>query len=342
MKIKRSRFSSRRRTPWDDSETDEVQKLIQKRFKEDYRTKHLKLSETEENKVFNSMPITICRRCGKGNIKKNGFDKKGLQRYYCKDCKRDFVPTTNTIFENHKISLTEWIDFLYDLFNYGSTSLVSKINKNSISTTNYWLDKVFLVLQNYQNNIKLSGKVYIDEMFYSVIKSDIKMKNGNKLRGISNNQYCIGIGYDGTNVIAIVEGLGKTSIEKTKNAFQKHIAPGSLLIHDDEKAHRSLVKDLNLVNKSYNSLLLKGLDDKQNPLRPVNHQCDLAKQFLNTHSGFNRSHLQDYLNLFCFISNGHKDRLEKIYDFIKLALNTNIQLKYRDCFKMVDDVDDIK
>ncbi len=86
--------------------------------------------------------------------------------YYCKDCKKRFTPTKNTIFENHKISLTEWIEFLLDIFNYGSTTLTSKVNKNTLNTSIYWLEKVFLVLINWQENIILKDKVYIDEMFY--------------------------------------------------------------------------------------------------------------------------------------------------------------------------------
>ena len=60
----------------------------------------------------------------------------------------------------------------------------------------------------------------------------------------------------------------------------------SKLIHDDEKAHRELVKKLKLVDDSYKSTRLKTKKDNDNPLRPINHQCDLIRQFLNTHSGF--------------------------------------------------------
>ena len=63
-----------------------------------------------------------------------------------------------------------------------------------MNTSTYWLQKVFLILREYQKDILLKKEVYIDEMFYTVIKSDLKTKDGKKLRGISHNQYCIGIG----------------------------------------------------------------------------------------------------------------------------------------------------
>lgn len=107
--------------------------------------------------------------------------------------------------------------------NYSSTALSSKTNKNGINTSLYWLHQVFLVLREYQKDIVLCKNVYIDEMFYKVIKSDIKMKDGKQLRGLSKNQHCIGVGYDGTNIIAIEECLGKTTAKITKHTFINHI-----------------------------------------------------------------------------------------------------------------------
>ena len=326
--------SSRQKTPWDNEvNKSTTEKFIIEIYKGHYKAKHPKLIDTKEYELINSININECRYCCSKNIKKNGFTKNNVQRYYCKECKKEFTATTNTIFENHKISITEWIEFLLDLFNYSSTTLISKVNKNSINTSIYWLQKVFLVLKNWQDNIILKDKVYIDEMFYSVVKSKIKTKNGKKLRGLSNNQYCIGIGYDGDNIIAIVEGLGKTSIDKTTATFKNHIKEGSIIIHDDEKSHRKLVKDLKLIDESYNSLWLKTKKDEDNPLRPINHQCDLIKQFLNTHSGFDRDDLQDYLNLYCFMNSKPRNKLEKVKLLLELAFSTNVTLKYKDLFK---------
>jgi len=326
--------TSRQKTPWDDSANITiVQSFIKTTYKNIYKQKHQKLFDTNENEIINDVKIAECPYCCSTSFKKKGFTKNKIQRYFCKNCKSEFTPTTGTIFENHKISITEWIEFLLDLFNYGSTSLISKVNRNAINTSIYWLQKTFLLLKEYQKSVILEGNVYIDEMFYKVIKSEIDTKNGKQLRGLSHNQYCVGLGYDGKNIIAIVEGLGKTSTAKTMNAFLSHIKAESKIIHDDEKAHRKLVKELKLKDESYSSLLLKTLEDDKNPLRPINHQCDLIRQFLNTHSGFDRNNLQDYLNLYCFMNSGHKKRLEKVDELLELALNTKVTLKYRDFFQ---------
>lgn len=325
--------SSMQKTPWDNvNDLTITQKFIKDKYKENYGFKHPKLVETNEYVIINSVKITKCRYCNSEFIVKRGFTQNKIQRYYCKNCKKKFTPTTNTIFDNHKISITEWIEFLLNIFNYSSTNLTSKMNKNGINTSIYWLNKTFLVLREYQKNIVLTGKVYIDETFYKELKSNIKTIDGKQPRGLSKNQYCIGLGCDSKNIIAIFEGLGKTSSDRTKEAFITHIDSNSTLIHDEEKSHQVLIDELNLVNISYNSNDLKKLDDKDNPLRKINHQCDLLKQFLNAHSGFDRGDLQDYLNLYCFINGGHKNRLEKVNELLELALSTNTTLRYRDLF----------
>lgn len=326
--------TSRKRTPWDNKDdTTALQDFIKEKYKGNYGFKHPNLSDTNEASILNSIQITNCRYCNSSQISKKGFTNNNVQRYVCKNCGKKFIPTTGTIFENHKISITEWIEFLLDIFNYSSTSLTSRVNKNCMNTSIYWLHKTFLVLKNWQNDILLEGSVYIDEMCYKVIKSDIETKDGKQLRGQSRNQYCIGIGYDDRNILAIVEGLGKTSTEKTRDTFINHIQKKSKLIHDDEKSHSVLVDELNLKSISYSSTWLKDKKDDDNPLRPINHQCDLIRQFLNAHSGFDRADLQDYLNLYSFMNSGHKNKLKKVHDLIALALTTNVTLEYRELFK---------
>lgn len=172
--------TSRRKTPWDNEEQTVIQKFISRKYMDNYNQKHPKLSETDESVIINSIEIKECHYCHSKNIIKRGKNQNKIQRYYCNDCKKRFTPITGTIFENHKISITEWIEFLLDIFNYSSTTLTSKVNKNSINTSNYWLHKVFLVLKDNQKDKMLKDKFYIDEMFYSVMKSDIKTKDGKK------------------------------------------------------------------------------------------------------------------------------------------------------------------
>lgn len=256
--------------------------------------------------------------------------RNGIQRYGCKKCGRRFTIVTGTLLENHKVSVSEWIEFCLNLFRHDSFSSVSANNKNSRTTTAYWTKKLFLLLSGYAGSIILSGKVYIDETYYDEILSKRITRDGKELRGMSRNRYCIAVGYDGTNVYAYFEGMSKPSQKTTKEAFLGHIAKGSHLIHDREKSHRILIGELELTDESYNAKEISKLPDRDNPLAKINHQCYLLKDFLNAHPGFSRENLQGYLDLFCFMQNPPYDRLEKVEILIRAIVYTQIALKYRD------------
>ena len=180
--------------------------------------------------------------------------------------------------------------------------------------------------------IVLRGKAYIDETFYKLRKEDIQMKeDGLQYCGLSRNQICIGIGCDlSSHVFCTIEGNGKTSSKKTLEAFLHHIEPGATLVHDREKSHDSLVKDLHLVSEAHSSKSLKGLPDKENPMDEINQHCRQLKQFLNSHSGFDRANLSDYLNLFAFIVNPPNDPYKKIEILLNRVFENPISLSYRE------------
>jgi len=181
-----------------------------------------------------------------------------------------------------------------------------------------------------QNNIVLSGNVWFDETFYTVRSGDIVHKdNGDKLRGLSQNQICIGVATDKRYTVLLVEGTGKTSQKKTADAFRHHISQGSTLFHDEEAAHKKLIAELSLKSKSFSSKELKNLPDKENPLNPINRVHAILKKFLNAHSGFDRNNLQNWLNLFAFISNPPNDFLEKVDLIVNLAFKNPKLLRYR-------------
>ena len=87
-----------------------------------------------------------------------------------------------------------------------------------------------------------------------------------------------------------------------------------------------------LKSESYKSAYLKTLGDMHNPLNRINHYCDLLKKFLNSHPGFDRDELQDYLNLFSFMMNKPHNKLEKVNILLDKAINTSKSITFRDYY----------
>ena len=120
-----------------------------------------------------------------------------------------------------------------NIFRYVSLNADSWNNRNAISTSKYWLEKLFFTLENSQNNVVLSGTVWLDETYYSLMMRErVRDESGRLLRGLSRNQICIGFATDKKHTICFVEGFGKPSQKRSYDAFKDHIAPGSTLIHD--------------------------------------------------------------------------------------------------------------
>lgn len=331
---KDSSHKSRRKTPWDGEEQrTAMQEFLYKNYSTRYENDHPRLSETGETELINAYVPKICPYCESEAMKMNGHTGNGVQRYKCLACKQSFTPVTRTIFEGHKVSLSEWIDYILNICRYVSINADSWNNRNAFTTSRYWLEKLFLVLESYQNSLKLTEQIWFDETFYSVRNEDIALTaEGNKLRGLSSNQMCIGVACDKTRTICIFEGYGKPSQKRTLESFKEHIAIGSTLIHDEDNAHKKLIQELSLNSIAYDSRKIKLLSDKDNPLNRVNRIHYLLKNFLHSHTSFNRDKIQGYLNLYTFVMNPPSDHLEKVDLLMNLAFQNPKTLRYRDFY----------
>ena len=303
--------------------------LIESTALEWYEAKHRKQS-LEEIAFINSIKIHSCPYCD-GPVMKNGHRKDGLQTYKCYSCGRKSNPLTNTIFDSHKIPISEWIEYLLHLFEFHSVKTSAIDNRNADTTGRFWLFKVFEVLKNIQKDVVLEGDVYIDEKYLPVIESKKKKDvNGNELKGTSRNQISIASGTDKTNSVFIAMRHGTPTDASCWRAYHKHIKEESTLIHDGEHSHNRLVDDLLLKNIIYKSEKTKGLKDKDNPLDPINDLHDKLQRFMMAHGGYDRSNIQDWLNLFWFIMNDPKDKYDKVKTFIERAILVRKRIKYRD------------
>ena len=310
--------------------------LVEDTISEWYEAKHRATSNSEID-FINSILIKCCHHCSSSKIVKNGFNRNNIQNYFCKDCGRNFNPLTNTIFDSRKIPISEWFEYLLHLFEYHSITSSAYDNRNANSTGEYWLIKVFEVLKDIQQDVVLSGRIFIDETYFSKKKSDVITKNGKKLRGISINKIGVAtaISEDMKSSFLIATNTSKPSRKSTLNSYASHIEEGSTIIHDGDNSHIVLIETLHLNSEEHPSIETKNLKDKENPMYPINHYHSLLKRFMRAHSGYNRDNLQDWLNLFWFITNKPNDRYDKVLRFIELAISSPKRVKYRDVMSSI-------
>lgn len=333
MKRKHNKSPSRRKTVW----TGNPSATPQERFLDSlslktYDLKHLPPDETEQEMV-NSHTPTECPRCGGTRFGKDGKTAGGIQRYRCYDpgCGCRFTVLTGTLFDNHKISLADFVEYVTQLFGYESFSAIARNNRNSDSTIRYWNRKIFLALAGCQDDVVLQGCVCIDEMFRTCARADMKLLPGGlKPRGHSVNQYCIGVACDRSHVYLKVQGRGHTSSRRTAECFGPHIRKGSFVIHDGEPCHGKLVEENKLVTAEVYSREERFLRNEENPLYPVNNLCSLVQKFLDAHPGFDRDELQGYLDVVAFVSNTPGTMYEKVDKLLSGIFALPKTLRYRD------------
>ena len=324
-------------TPWDgvpERDLGPAELVVMRSSRSIYGFRHHDFEGDAD--FYNGYPRDDCPRCGSREIIRKGRDRSGLQRYACKACGSRFSPVTGTVFEDAKLPVSAWADFILQVLSFESVNAMTREDRRSDTTTPYWMAKLFAVLEGIQDGVVLSGDVWIDEAYWPLAAKDAMARPDGKLpRGTSRNQLCIGVGVDGSGHFTFVhEGFGRASARMTREAFgQGRIARGSTLTHDFDLSHLPLVRELGLVDVRVNASRLKGVPDEPDPLQPVNRACFFLKAFLKSHPGFDRSQIQGYLDLLYVAMSEPEDKLEKVAMVLDRAMRCRKTLRFREFYK---------
>lgn len=106
---------------------------------------------------------------------------------------------------------------------FHSLATSARDNRNARSTGKYWLLKLFDLLDGYQENIVVSGRVWIDETMFPVAGSDRTAVGGRRLMGISRNLTAAGCSTDGIHTFLVSEVASKPSMLSTWRAYGSRI-----------------------------------------------------------------------------------------------------------------------
>lgn len=180
--------------------------------------------------------------------------RNNKQRFKCKQCKRTYMLTTNTLMANSHYGQHKWEQFIKDTL-YGVSLDKSAENLGFSHQTAFNMrHKVLMALQDLldQEPVMLSGVAELDETFVLDCYKGAPVpesagrgsrKHGAKAlkRGISNEYVaiCTGIQRDG-GVVAKTVNRAKPSCEELKAIFTGHIAKDALLLTDGLRSYNIL------------------------------------------------------------------------------------------------------
>lgn len=250
-------------------------------------------------------PHPPCPDCRFPDSWRNGKTPAGHARWLCPECGAQFSALTGTVLEYGKKELPTWERFVTCMCYNAPLDLIAEVCGIAHTTAFEWRHRVFATVDGYQDRLVLRGRVWIDELYLT--DSDIvRSADFVQKRGLSKNKICIAVAIDAfKNAVVVTCGHGKPSSKRIKDALLSHIAPGSVIVHDCERSHPSLVKAAKCTDEAYKA-------DVTDPayleaMELVNNLCSWLRRYLFRFPGMKKANLQSYLNWFVYLFRVRRD-----------------------------------
>ena len=328
---------------------DEIEKIIE--FLKKLLGVTLVDKRTISKLVHREIEEHCCPYCKSNYIVKNGYSKKGTQRYKCKECTHRFCDTTNTMSDNSKLTYETWLDFfkcMNDKLSIRKTAAKLELNKNTVFSMRH---KVLNALSDFRKNTILSGKIQIDEKYESInLKGTKKEKmprfskprksQGGSKRGISNHQVCIASAIDEKdNMYLEIVGNGPITTKMIEKAFKNRISTNCILITDCKSSYEKFALDNNFKLEQVKSGTYKNFDGYT--LSEINGLHSNLDLFLKCFVGISTKHLQGYLDWFVYQKylTYAVEILKQPQVLMNYVLNRNTSIKISDIYSKQFPVD---
>ena len=239
-------------------------------------------------------------------IIKSGFTKKKIQRYKCKGCNKKFINCTDTLSYHSKQTFGDWklfFECMSDGLSIRKTAAKMKKNKNTIFAMRH---KVLNALSVFRDNVRLSGKIEVDETTISINFKGMKRENmprlSKKRKSASqkvNHKTCI-LGaideYDNQYLEIVCNGEIKcVDVEKSLGS---KLVDATYLITDCRSAYNSFAKNHNLKLEQIKSTTYK--NDNGFTLSEINGLHSNFFGFMSKFRGVSIKHLQGYIDWFIY------------------------------------------
>ena len=228
---------------------------------------------------------------------KHGTLKNGTQRYRCKECGKTFILNTSPTkyLRNSDYTIKRFIGYMIDDV---ALDVIARNLKINIKTAHYYRYLVFHSLKDYQNEIKLSGSIVIDETFMRIQEEKYKLRrmDGKGIRGLSFNQLCI---------ITLINLQGLCTAKISSRAMASPDDYKRLLNHNIGKVKRFLHDGNPKQVQFMNQFGCEKIDARRD--ESGEYSTDIIdslhsniKRYLFKHAGYRMKNLQHYLNFFVY------------------------------------------
>jgi len=144
----------------------------------------------EENQIATIGSFCLNEACedynkaNRGNVIKSGKTDKGVQRYFCKTCKKSFTETKGTIFYRCRHTEDEIVECISMLGDRNSLAAIHRIKEIKEETVMKWLEKASNHVGQFERIVrkKKLSRVQLDALWTYIGHKGEKWANLKKMQ----------------------------------------------------------------------------------------------------------------------------------------------------------------
>lgn len=268
---------------------------------------------------------TCCPNCSGNDIRANG-KYKGVQRYYCKECKKYFRETTGKVlFGLKKPEL--FSKYLYHMLMGYSIKKCAEQTGVCIQTSFDWRHKV-LSSFNQACPEGFQGITESDDIFFLESGKGSRelqrkpRKRGSKAtkRGISNQQIAVVVTCDRSdNKELRVATRGRVSKKDLEKVFEGKLDNVDTLCTDTHRSYTAFAKSNNINHQKFNASKGQRVKNKVYHVQNVNNTAARLRKWMRPFNGVATKYLQNYMNWFMILER-IKSNSQPLKEFVYYAV----------------------
>lgn len=263
----------------------------------------LSLQEGEIKDVGDVKAIN-CPYCSHKRVRANG-KLKGVQRYVCNGCKKNFSETTGKFWYN--IKKKEKLNrYLYCLLSGYSIRKSAKETGISIQTSFDWRHKLLTSFSSISIE-EFQGIVESDDLFFAYSEKGNRhlerkpKKRGEKASkaGVSNEKVAVIATCDrsGNKDFKVVT-RGRISKKDLEKVLSGKLEKAEVLCSDSHRSYGAFARSSKITHKKFNASKGQKTVDKVYHVQNVNNMDMRLRKFMDSFNGVATKYLQNYLNWF--------------------------------------------
>ena len=256
--------------------------------------------------------VLACPRCGSIGIVRKGHNPDGSQRWQCRDCRRTFSKTRDTLIGRSKLPVAKWMMYVECFVD--CLALRTCASRCEVSLRTAWLMRRRLLkcLERYLPKFVAGAGVsvqldetYLRESFKgNHTKGDFALPRPSRhrarevrKRGLSSEQICVMTGVsDAGDLFLTMSGRGMLSGARAMEVLRGRVNEGAVVATDKAGAYRRTLEELGVAaHEAYDSR-----DRSKGTINRINTVHSLLESFIGRFRGVSTKHLPSYLAWFAW------------------------------------------